>query len=503
MSADDRNQAGTQHMTLMRFQRNIEPVPVPVPASASASASDASGSAGLAPAWLADGKYAWAATLMIWAMLLTFIVPSALFSGEVHDLVANEPSPFYRALKFALIGASALILVWRCALAGRLLRELNVFFPAFLALILLSLMWSIDPAFTLWRSVLEWETALVCAAFVMVAWHPRRLQEVLRPALTGFLVASLIFGALEPNLGREFGDTLSLAGSWRGVFAQKNGLGNGATLGAVFCLHAWLAKEMRFWHFAAGLGVCIACLLLSRSSTALFALIFSASLLFLLMKGFSGRRRYIVPLVILFAALILFYSLVVLKILPDLDFLLQPFVALTGKDMTFTGRAQIWDVVREHIKLHPLLGTGYNAYWIGPVPGSPSILTMARYSDYYPGEAHNGYLDVINDLGYVGLICLLGYILVFLRQSLVLLRADYSQGVLYLSLLFVNLITNLTDSNWFNYESLNFVVTVLVVFALARAALDRRMRAAPAVRPPPLPTPRMTFGGSLPRPGAR
>ena len=487
MSAFDRNQSGIQRMALSRSRGVAGPD----------RAAHTGGSAEVSTAWVADDKYSWTVTLMMWAMCFTYIVPSALLSGQVHDLVANEPSLVYRVLKASLIGAGILILIWRYALAGRVFQEMNFFLPAFVALVFLSTRWSIEPAFTLWASVLVLESFVVCAAFVMVAWHPRRLQEVLRTVLTGFLLASLILGALEPNLGREFGNTLALAGSWRGVFAQKNGLGNGAALGVLFWLHARLAKEVRFWHFVAGLGICVACLILSRSSTALFGTIFATSLLLLLMKGFSGRRRYVVPLVILFVLLTLFYSLVVLKILPNLEFLLQPFVALTGKDMTFTGRAEIWDVVREHMRQHPLLGTGYSGYWIGPLPRSPSILSMARYSDYYPGEAHNGYLDVMNDLGYLGLVCLLGFILVYVRQSIALLKVDYNQGVLYLTLLVVGLVINLTDSDWFSYRSIHFMILTLVVCALARSALDRRLRATQAVQPAPMPTPRVVVGRSM------
>jgi O-antigen ligase len=229
----------------------------------------------------------------------------------------------------------------------------------------------------------------------------------------------------------------------------------------------------------------------------MLAAIFVTLLLFLLMKGPTGKRGYVVLLTVLFVALILLYSLAVLRILPGLDFLLQPFIALTGKDMTFTGRTQIWDVVKEHIKLHPLLGTGYGAYWIGPLPRSPSIAAIARYSDYYHGQAHNGYLDVINDLGYVGLVCLLGYIVVYLRQSLVLLRTDYTLAVLYLTLLFYELICNLTSADWFASIALNFVITIQVVFALARGALDCRLLATRTVQSP-LPMPRAAVGGPGP-----
>jgi exopolysaccharide production protein ExoQ len=492
MSADDRKQAGIQHMALIRSQIDVKPNPAP----------DARGSAGVATGWLADDKYAWVGALMLATMFLLLIVPFTLFSGEVNEFSKQTSSVFYRVLKFSLLMLGPAIMIWRFSLTGRLLRELNVFLLAFMALVLLSLTWSIEPGITAWMSLSVCTIFVVAAAFVMVGWHPRRLQGVVRPVLTGFLVASLIFGLLEPGLGRETGSTFTLAGSWRGVFVQKNGLGFGAMLGTMFWVHAWLAKETRFWRFAMGLGVSVTCLLLSRSSTALYATIFATLFLLLLMKGVYGRRRYIAPLTVLFVALVLFYSLAILKIVPG-DSLLQPFVAATGKDMTFTGRTRVWAVVMEHIKLHPMLGTGYAAYWIGPVPRSPSIETMDRYSDYYPSEAHNGYLDVINDLGYVGLACLVGYILVFLRRSLELLRVDYTQAVLYLALLFEELIFNLTDSDWFSFESLGFALTIIVMFALARAALDRRLRAVPAMRPNPLPIPRVAVGGSLPRTQAR
>ena len=473
-------------MALRRFQLDSKPKPAPRAVRGRSRVG----------AWVADNKYAWVGTLMIAALLLSLIVPAPLYHGEINEYSKDDSSLFYRVLKLTLLILGPTIMIWRYALTARLLRELNIFLLAFIALMLLSIMWSIEPGTTAWRS-LSIVTIFGCgAAYVLVGWQPRRFQDIVRPLMTAFLVASLIFGLLSPSLGRENLDLFALKGAWRGVFNQKNSLGYGAALGVVFWLHAWLAKEVRPSRFALGMGVSIACIILSRSSTALFVALFGALLLLLLLKGFSGRRRYVVPLSVLFVAMVVFYSLAILKIVPG-DFLLQPFVEATGKDMTFSGRTTVWAIIREHIKLHPMLGTGYAAYWIGPVPSSPSIETMERYSDYYPHEAHNGYLDVINDLGYVGLLLLLGYIVVFLRQSLELLRVDYAQAVLYLVLLFEELVVNLSGSDWFSFLSFGFALIILATFALARAMLDHRMRAVPATRPNPLPLPRVASRGSL------
>ena len=52
----------------------------------------------------------------------------------------------------------------------------------------------------------------------------------------------------------------------------------------------------------------------------------------------------------------------------------------------------------------------------------------------------------MNDLGFVGLICLLGYLTVYVRQSLQLFRSDRPQGALYLALFFQQAMTNLSET---------------------------------------------------------
>jgi O-antigen ligase len=59
--------------------------------------------------------------------------------------------------------------------------------------------------------------------------------------------------------------------------------------------------------------------------------------------------------------LMLVYSLAILKVIPGLGALIQPFVALTGKDMSFSGRTVIWEIMANEIAKHPLLGIGYAA----------------------------------------------------------------------------------------------------------------------------------------------
>jgi len=96
---------------------------------------------------------------------------------------------------------------------------------------------------------------------------------------------------------------------------------------------------------------------------------------------------------------------------------------------------------------------------------------------FYPSQSHNGYLEVVNDLGFVGLICLLGYLVSWVRQSLQLMKFDRAQGLLYLALFFQQAITNLSESTWFAINSaFAIAVATLATFSLSRSLLEQRLQ---------------------------
>ena len=429
--------------------------------------------------WLPDGKYAVALAIMMFVLFFYMTVPEATFGGD-RDLAVPDPNPFYRILKFGLLTLGIAVAIWRSSLALLILRRLNLFFITFVGMVALSITWSIAPSFTGTRFVALCTISLSCLAFVLVAWHPRRFQNVSRPILTLLLIASLIFGIIAPDLAKESGDTLSLKDSWHGLFAQKNAFGQAASIAIIFWVHGWLAREVKLWLAIVGVAIGATCLLLSRSSTGMFAAVFAITLLFITIRAPTQnpnhKRRYRSFVVVLFVLIILIYSLSALNLFPGLAFLFDPIISLTGKDATFSGRTLIWEMIREHIAQRPLLGSGYGGYWVGPNPSSESYIMLQKLY-VYPTESHDGYLDIINDLGYVGLICLLGYLLLFLRQSLALLKIDQTQALLFLALLFHQLIINLTETTWLQTASFNFVIMALAMFSLARAAVDQELRA--------------------------
>jgi exopolysaccharide production protein ExoQ len=417
-------------------------------------------------------------TLMGWIMLVSMTVPATVFTpASEQSGGAYSANTTARIIKLALLVVSALAIARNWTAAVALVKQLNRFFIVFLLLVPLSILWSISRDDTIARFVTIVSVVAVWSAVCLASWEPQRFQKLLRPVMTFLILGSIIFAITSPDLAIEIGEG-TLKDAWRGLTSQKNVLGQLASFTFIFWLHAWLARQVSAWKTILFGGCSAACVLLSRSSTSLLATVFVTTFLFMLLRTPHAWRRAMPYLVASFATIVLTYALAILKLVPGLDILLRPITSFTGKDMTFSNRSVIWDIIKEHIQFSPFLGSGYGAYWIGTVPTSPSYTFVGRMY-FYPNEAHNGYLEMVNDLGFVGLIVLLGYLIWYLRQALGLLRFDRNQAALYLAVFFQQAIINLSESCWLVVNAgLSFTVMTFATIALARSALDQRAGAA-------------------------
>jgi O-antigen ligase len=428
--------------------------------------------------WLRDDRHSVFLAGMMWVLIVLMIVPDGFdYQGLTTTGAPSSGGAISRMLWLALLALSAIIICWRAGLAWLLAHIVNPFLLLLVALAVASIAWSIDPSLSVRRLVRMGTIVLACAAFVLMGWHAWRFQTVVRPILTIMLLGSIVFGLVFPTLAIHQQTSPELLGAWRGLANHKNGLGALSCFALIFWFHAWLTREVRLVPALAGGAIAATCLVLSNSSTAMAATVFVMIFLVLLLRSPHGLRPYVPYLVAMLVATLLIYTLAVLNLIPGHGTLMAPITALTGKDMWSSGRAEIWAVLSDHIRYHPFLGTGYAAYWTaGPVAGTESYAFMWRMNSFYPGTAHNGYLDIINDLGFAGLVLLIAYIVTHVRQSLQLLGVDRHQGALYLALFFQQAITNLSETHWFSVRSVDFVIMTLATMALARGLLEYRLR---------------------------
>lgn len=426
--------------------------------------------------WLRDDRFLRLTALMIWVLLVLMIVPEGFDYRQLTDVDApTSGGAGTRALWLLLLMAGVAGLLWRASFAWLLLRWFNGPLLMFVLLAAASVLWSVDREMSLRRLLRVLTVVFASISFVLIGWHARRFQNVLRPLLTAVLLASVGFGLVWPELAIHQEAEGVLMNAWHGLANHKNGLGDLACITLILWFHGWLSRAVGAVPALLGGGLAVVCLLLSRSSTSIVAGGFTLLFLLLLLRAPTNLRRYLPMLVTLFVIALLGYSLAILNLIPGSYTLLSPIGTITGKDLSFTGRTEIWTIISEHISLRPLLGSGYGAYWTGAVDSSESYELMARLN-FYPGSAHNGYLEVMNDLGTVGLLVLIGYLFVYLRQSLRLLQIDRVQAALFLALFLQQALVNLSESRWLSAQSVNFVIMTLATAALARSLLEHRLQ---------------------------
>jgi O-antigen ligase len=428
--------------------------------------------------WAGDGPGSKLTSFLLILLFGIMILPQGLdYTGSTTSMpTAGDASS--RTVWLILLFGGIYLLARYSARTMVYIKTLNPFLILFVALATISTIWSIDPGVTIRRAIRVWTIVPVCIGFVLVGWHPRRFQTVLRTLLTCVMIASVIFVYVNPTLAVHSPlASAELANAWHGITTGKNLFGSLAGACLVLWLHAWLSKQARFLAVIFGIALSATCLIKSRSSASIMATLFAVVFMLLLLRSPGALRRYMPAFVTLFGALVVIYILAVLHLVPGLDFILQPIITLSGKDLTFTGRTNIWYILNLHIRLRPLLGSGYGAYWVGPQPSSPSYEMLTRLY-FYPNEGHNGYLDVVNDLGLVGGACLFAYLGSYLRSALQLMKIDRYQSGLYLTLLFRGLLADMSESHWFSVLSIDFVVMTLATTALARSMLQATLDAA-------------------------
>ena len=78
-----------------------------------------------------------------------------------------------------------------------------------------------------------------------------------------------------------------------------------------------------------------------------------------------------------------------------------------GRDITQTGRTEIWEVAMTQLmQKSPILGFGRGTFW-APNSAFARAAGAAVGHQYIPPTAHNGYLDLALEIGFLGLVIFL------------------------------------------------------------------------------------------------
>jgi len=254
--------------------------------------------------------------------------------------------------------------------------------------LLLSTLWSVDPQDTATRAVLY---LFVVIGAIGIASNLDGDEFMSLLALTCFLsgAASLVLLAVSPaNAQVITADSVD----FRGIFSQKNVLGEAMVVGALASLHGLRVGNGKRLRYAVILVLVAAVAFVSKSATScltIFAFCGTDAAMTLIRKGGTARILAIcatisvLPLLIFGAAF------------PD------SILEMIGKDPTLTGRTDIWTYVLADIYQKPLLGWGYLAFWS---PHNLAAMEISEVFHWFVPQAHNGLLEMLLNVGLIGTV---------------------------------------------------------------------------------------------------
>jgi exopolysaccharide production protein ExoQ len=191
-----------------------------------------------------------------------------------------------------------------------------------------------------------------------------------------------------------------------GIYDHKNILGGVAGLALIFGLAGMVERGhlRRFVSLCTAVGA-LACLLASQSKTALAVACAAPFIAFVTLRLSCMTR---IPAGLIAAYGLIVSCLVIFILASAFSWTLDDVLTLLFGDPTFTKRTDIWIFVSTMIQKRPVLGWGYQAFWLSG-PDAPSLTEGAGWVAKMP-HAHNAYLDVILDIGYFGFAIAIGFL---------------------------------------------------------------------------------------------
>ncbi len=375
---------------------------------------------------------------------ITVLVTGGFSQGDAGYATTSNPIMRTIYLASTLWFAFLLAIRWKQTLQVVMRDRFTILLAVFA---FASILWSVAPDASYVRAVGLIGTTLF--GIYLATQYSLKEQIVVMAWSFGLVIGlSILYALLLPQFGIMGGVH---TGDWRGIYTHKNTLGMRMVLsGATFLLLLLDSKRPSLFP-ALGLASSAALIALSTSKGALIKFVVVLAVVGLC-QLLRWRWRYLVP-VVLGGTFIGSASL--LWALGNLEAIAE----FLNKDITLTGRTEIWQFVVEVLQRKPWLGYGYDAFWSQGLDGDAAYIWRAFM--WETPHAHNGFLDIWLQLGFVGVSLLVLGLYYHLLHSVIQLR--YTSGSEYLwpvLLLVFCIFDNLTETTLLRSNDVLWVIYV-------------------------------------------
>ena len=385
----------------------------------------------------------------------------------------TEGSPTDRLVYSGLLLAGLIVLVRRRQRVLGILRS-NWPLVAFFLYCAVSIAWSDYPDVAFKR----WIKALGDVVVVLIVLTDRDRYAAIKRVLawTGFLLIpiSVLFIKFYPDLGRGY-HPWTWTPYYTGVTTNKNELGRICLVLGLGFVWRFLAALRSARHRARkqqllAFGVCLAMVLwlfwMAGSMTSWSCFLLASALMAAASLRLVARKTWLVHLMVLAIVLASVSTLFL-----DMG---SGILETMGRDPTLTGRTDIWKLVLG-MTGNPLVGTGFDSFWLGK-----RLEKMWSIYWWHPREAHDGYIEVFLNLGWLGIV-MFGIVLVTgYRTVMSAFRRNAEEGKLRLAFFVVAVAYNFAESA---FGTLNpvWICFLLAVIAVPGGWIKSKPRKAAAV----------------------
>lgn len=265
---------------------------------------------------------------------------------------------------------------------------------------------------------------------------------------------------------------ISEEGLLRGIFDHKNDASAYGILASISSFSLALERKENKWDSLknwAVFGIAIVFVLATTSKTGLVLSIFIPLTIMLYIS--SRWRGEIIAIVLPLIVLVIY--VVLTTVISQWHFLLSSI----GGDPTLTGRTGIWQVSLQHIMERPFLGFGRGAFWaLGSDTQFEASKAVAAIGFVAP-HAHNGYIDLLLDIGFIGGLCFgISLVTLWIQSLRLAYSATMAEQIWPLAFSIFITINNITESYLLWNVNLFWVFYVMTSISAKKLSV-RKLRA--------------------------
>jgi exopolysaccharide production protein ExoQ len=328
--------------------------------------------------------------------------------------------------------------------------------------------WSNHPNLSLRHGVQLWLTFLI-AITLASRLSPFNMLRVIFAAFAIACLVSIPVNEVRPD------------GSWVGLFGSKNAFAGAASIFVLASTALLIDRKAGLvWRVISSvcalLGIFLLWMAQSAGSLVTTAAAVFVGLGFAFLRPLLPHQRAIIVTILMLSG-----ATLAVGIFANLNGLSALVLDLANKDATLTGRTELWEIALSEIRRHPLLGQGYQAFWVHGNPVAEDIWMMFFIESRSGFNFHNTYISNAVEIGIVGVVLQAAIFLAAFGLCLAwALKHPRAESIFFSVLLLRQLILSFGEVVvYFQFDVVTVLSVVALVFSVRAILFEKKVSKPP------------------------